>query len=144
MVELQTSTLKILNRLFSMLVVYPAVGIFLLLALGSGFSFTGAARWITDMQYEAQQLGQASQEGHLLTKRCYESKPATGEIPQLSACATWKVEEVAVDAAAQEAGQSLRNQYVMFMIIGFCYLLARDFLPPVLRRLKWFNNQMES
>lgn len=144
MVDLQTSTLKILNRLFSLLVIYPAVGIFLLVALGSGFSFTGAARWITDMQYEAQQLGQANQERHLLTKRCNQSQPITGDVPQLTACTTWKVEEISVDAAAQEAGQSLRNQYVMFMIFGFCYLLARDLLPPVLRRLKWFNNQVES
>ncbi|GEM_PF-4232634 len=144
MVDLHYGALKLINRLFAMLVVYPAVGIFALLAVGSGFSFNGAAQWFTDMQYEAQQLGKAEQAGHMLVKRCDESHQVQGEMPKLAVCQRWNVQEVSVEAATREGGRTFRNQYVMFLVLGFGFMLLRDFSPILWRRMKSANSQVNS
>ncbi|MEE1919393.1 hypothetical protein V0R52_23650 [Pseudomonas asiatica] len=68
--------LAIISRLFLVLVVYPAVGFFMLVGFASDWSFTGVGRLVTDIQYEAQQAGKAEAPGHLLAKRCTDESQA--------------------------------------------------------------------
>lgn len=118
--EVLSAALTIIRRLFLLLIVYPAVGFFLLMGLASDWSFTGAGKWLTDMQYEAQQLGKAEAPGHLLVKRCADESRSRGAMPEpVATCDAWQVKEVAVEALAKEGGRTLALIYCAFLVTGF-------------------------
>jgi hypothetical protein len=118
--EVLSAALTIIRRLFLLLIVYPAVGFFLLMGLASDWSFTGAGKWLTDMQYEAQQLGKAEAPGHLLVKRCADESRSRGAMPEpVATCDAWQVKEVAIEALAKEGGRTLALIYCAFLVTGF-------------------------
>nr|HBO6796999.1 hypothetical protein [Pseudomonas aeruginosa] len=107
--------LAIINRLFLVLVVYPAVGFFMLVGFASDWSFTGFGRLVTDIQYEAQQAGKAEVPGHLLAKRCTDESQAHETLPAKVSCDAWELQEVPVEVLAKEAGRPLAMLYWIFI-----------------------------
>ncbi|WP_174517477.1 hypothetical protein [Pseudomonas aeruginosa] len=110
--------LAIISRLFLVLVAYPAVGFFLLVGFASDWSFTGVGRLVTDIQYEAQQVGKAEAPGHLLAKRCTDESQAHKTLPAQVSCDAWELQEVPVEVLAKEAGRPLAMFYWVFIVVS--------------------------
>lgn len=97
-----SGSLAIINRLILLFLMWPAVGLFILVAVCSDLTFSGAGRLLVDMQYEAQQLGKAELEGHLVVKRCASETEEGIGMPKSLTCEYWKTQEVPVDDLAKK------------------------------------------
>lgn len=110
----------LLSRLFLVAVVIPATAGMLMLAAASGWSFTGAALMVAEVQADAQQLGKATSPGYLLVKRCDAPRQVAGSMPKPSdaICTDWVVEQVAVHDVASYAGRQLFGLYLVLFFVS--------------------------
>lgn len=118
----------VLTRFFLVTVVVPSTVGMLSLAAASGWSFSGAALMVAEVQADAQQIGRATAPGHYLVKRCIEPHRDTERLPMPSdaVCKDWVVEEVAVNEYANSAGRVLFGFYLVLVFVsaglGFVFL----------------------
>lgn len=128
-----SGTWAIINRLLLVLVMWPAVGLSILVAAFSDWSFSGAGKLLVEMQYEAQQLGKAEQEGRLVVKRCANEAGGSIGIPRPLLC-DLKTQELPIADLANRAGEVLAQFYFCFVLISFC--LAMVLVPASPLRLR--------
>lgn len=117
----------LLSRLFLVAVVVPSTAGMLMLAAASGWSFTGAALMVAEVQADAQQIGKATAPGHYLVKRCIEPHQVNAErlpVPADAVCKDWVVEEVAVSDYAAGAGKVLFGVYLSLVFVSGGLVIA--------------------
>jgi len=110
----------IASKLFFLLVTFPAVTGFLLCLASSAMSFDDLSRSLTNMYYESQQLGSASQPDRLRISKCVDPEQSYQARPsQVKVCANETITEVPVNQFAREFASALRSYYWFLVIIGF-------------------------
>lgn len=110
----------IANKLFFLLVTFPAVSVFLICLAMSGMSFYDLSCSLTNMQYESQQLGPASQPDRLRTSRCVDPAPIHQDRPsQVQVCENETITEVPINQLTREFASVLRTYYWLLVMIGF-------------------------
>lgn len=116
----------LLSRLFLVAVVIPSTAGMLMIAAASGWSFTGAALMVAEVQADAQQIGKATAPGHYLVKRCIEPHQSAERlpVPADAICKDWVVEEVAVSDYAASAGQAMFGVYLVLFFVSAGLVIA--------------------